>query len=361
MAKLKQFYQNIYTKLINNPMVLYHSLAWLIYFLLTNLNFYIGSGGKSAFINIFSHMVLVAVTIFYSNVYIVAPYFLPRKMYFGQVLGVLILFIVFALGRYLLDFKLLPLIDDSISSYKVFDKKFIYDTIWFANQYLLLSFGYWAALRNITTEKEKRMMIQQLIDYERKTNQLEKDFLRSQISPHFIYNVLSSVYTKVHKMAPEVAEPIILLSEMMSYTTKSSKFDEEVMLEEELENIERFLALEKFRYDKNFYVDYNVNGYPDRDDKILPLIFLTFIENAFKYGERTDPSNPITINVDINDNCISFICKNLKNRIKDSIKSNNVGISNTHRRLDLKYNNRYSLDISNLENDYIVTLKIFQE
>jgi two-component system, LytTR family, sensor kinase len=360
MAKMKQFYLFVSKKLTDNPMVLYHSLAWLVYFSLTNLNFYIGSGGKTAFLNIFTHMALVAATIFYSNVYVVAPYFLPRKKYFGQVLGVLILFMLFALGRYILDFKLLPLIDDSTSSYKVFNKKFIYDTIWFANQYLLLSFGYWAALRNIDTEKEKRMMIQQLIDYERKTNQLEMDFLRSQISPHFIYNVLSSVYTKVHKMAPEVAEPIILLSEMMSYTTKASKFDEEVMLEEELENIERFLALEKFRYDKNFFVNYTVNGYPDRDDKILPLVFLTFIENAFKYGERTDPSNPITIAIDINDESISFICKNLKNRIKDFNQSNKIGVSNTHRRLDLKYNNRYSLDIDNSEYDYMVTLKIFQ-
>lgn len=358
MVKWAHFLITHSIRLSLNKVLLYHTLAWFIYFSLTNFNYYIGTGGESDFIGIFLHMALVGGIIFYGNVYIVAPYFLTRKKYFGQILGVLILFIIFASCRYVLDFILLPLINDRHSIYRFFGRQFIFDTIWFANQYLLLSFGYWAALRNIETEKEKRRMIQQLIDYERKINQLEMDFLRSQISPHFMYNILSLVYTKIHKLSPENAEPIILLSEIMSYTTKASKFDEEVLLEEELENIERFLALEKFRYGDDYFVNYTVNGYPDSDDKILPLVFLTFIENAFKYGQRADPLNPITISIEIDQNSIKFTCKNLKSRITTTRKSNHVGVSNTQRRLELKYPDTHILTFSEINDYYIVSLNI---
>jgi two-component system, LytTR family, sensor kinase len=359
MAKLRQLYLNLIQKLTVNSQFRFHAIVWIIYFLLMNLNYYIGSGGKTTLINSFSHMLLVGVIIFYGNVFGVSSYFLPRKQYFGEFLGVITLFIFFGIGRYILDFKLLPLLGESFIYYRVLDGRFFLDTGWFAIQYLLLSFGYWFALQAIKTENEKNKMLLKMLDYEKKLNQLEMDFLRSQISPHFIYNVLSSVYTKVSKLAPNIAEPIMLLSEMMSYTTKASKADEEVLLEEELENIERFLELERFRYGTNFHVKFTVNGYPDRDDKILPLILLTFIENAFKYGDRSNEEHPITITIDIDDNSLSFVCKNLKQRISSKRKSNSVGLNNTTRRLDLKYQGRYSLNLIDENNEYIVSLKLF--
>jgi two-component system, LytTR family, sensor kinase len=359
MAKLQQLYLNLQQKLVLNQEFQFHAIVWIIYFLLINLNYYIGTGGKTTLVNSFTHMVLVGAIIFYGNVFWVSSYFLPRKQYFGQLLGTIALFIVFGILRYILDFKLLPLLGEEFIYYKVLDGRFFQDTGWFSIQYLLLSFGYWFALQAIKAEKEKNDMLLKLIDYEKKLNQLEMDFLRSQISPHFIYNVLSSVYTKVSKLAPDIAEPIMLLSEMMSYTTKASKADEEVFLEEELENIERFLELERFRYGSNFHVKFIVTGYPDRDDKILPLVLLTFIENAFKYGDRSNEEHPISITVDIDDNSLSFVCKNLKQRISSKRKSNSIGLSNTTRRLDLKYQDRYSLNFTDENNEYTVYFKLF--
>lgn len=359
MAKLQRLYFNLQQKLTLNQQFRFHVIAWTIYFLLINLNYYIGTGGKTTLVNTFTHMFLVGLIIFYGNVFVISSYFLPRKQYFSQFLGTIALLLIFGVSRYILDFKLLPLLGKEFIYYKVLDSRFFLDTGWFSIQYLLLSYGYWFALQAIKTGNEKNEMLLKLIDYEKKLNQLEMDFLRSQISPHFIYNVLSSVYTKVSKLAPDIAEPIMLLSEMMSYTTQASKYDEEVLLEEELENIERFLELEKFRYGTNFHVKFIVNGYPDRDDKILPLVLLTFIENAFKYGDRSNEENPITITIDIDDNSLSFVCKNLKQRIFSTRKSNSIGLSNTIRRLDLKYSERYSLNFTDENNEYIVYFKLF--
>jgi two-component system, LytTR family, sensor kinase len=358
MAKMKNFRAVIFSKMAQNKVVASHALAWLIYFALTNLNFYVGSGGKTMVFSIFLHLFLVGAIIFYGNVYFVASYFLPRKQYFGQLLGILFLFAIYAFCRYILDFIFLPHFGKEYAIYASLDRFFIYDTAWFTIQYLLLSFGYWFSLYSLKVEKEKKLMIQQLLEYERKGNQFEMDFLRRQISPHFIYNVLSSLYTKLNKQVPEMAEPILLLSEIMAYTTKASKSNEEVLLEDELENIQHFLALEKFRYGENFFVNYKVSGYPDRDDKILPLVLLTFIENAFKYGHRSNPDHPISITIDIDDNTLTFFCKNLIQRITPSKKSNKIGLSNTIRRLELKYEGRYSLAINEVENEYIVNFRL---
>ena len=355
MIKLEQLGMINVRKIIRSQMFIYHSMAWILYFILINLNFYIGSRGKTNIISTFLHMFIVGAIVFYGNVHVVSAYFLPRKKYFLEIVGLVLLIITFAIFRYFLDFVLLPSLGDEFIYYKSFDKHFLYDTGWFALQYLLLSFGYWFSLRAIQVEKEKLILAQQVIDYERKLNQLERDFLRSQISPHFINNVLSSMYTKIYKLIPDIGENIMLLSEMMSYATKVSRSDEEVPLDEELENIQRFIELEKFRYGEEFHVNYTVNGFADRENKILPLILLTFIENAFKYGDRFNPQNPIVITIDITEEHIVFFCKNVKQRISPSHKSNMIGLSNTKRRLHLKYEDRYTLSLNEVNNEFIVS------
>jgi len=358
MVNWKDF-DTVLRKIISNKIFVYHVLAWIVYFSLTNLNYYLGSGGETLFLSIFLHMFLAGGIIFYGNVFFVCPYFLPKKQYLGQILGVLLLIFIFGISRYALDFYLLPALGTKFPLYVSLDRAFLYDTGWFAIQYLLLSFGYWFTLNSIKMEQQKRRIVQQLADYERKINQLEMDFLRQQISPHFMYNVLSSVYTKLNKHSPELAESIILLSELMSYSTKVSKSNEEVLLEEELENIERFIALEGFRYDNNIHINYTVTGFPDSNDSILPLLLLTFIENSFKYGERNNPERPIEISISIDDNYLIFNCKNYIQRISTGkIKKNSVGLSNTKRRLEITYPNSHELIINNNNNTFSVYLKL---
>lgn len=332
----------------------YHLLVWGIYFTLTNFNFYLSTDGHFNLLGIFIGMLLVATVLFYANIYLIIPNFWAKKRYLGQFLGMILLTGIYIFFRYLLDFHLFPYLGKEYVSYSSLSKQFFADSSWFATQYFLLSFGYWYAVDGIEKERENKRMAIELFEYKLLLNKLELDFLRQQISPHFVYNVLSSVYTKVYKQSPDAAEIIMLLSEIMSYSTGASKSDDEVPLEEELRNVGRFIELEKYRYGYDFIVDFQIIGSPDAADQILPLILLTFIENAFKYGDRNNAERPITIKIEIDDDKLTFYCKNVIQQISPYKKSNKIGIANTQKRLAIKYPGKFFLSNTVEGDEYVV-------
>jgi two-component system, LytTR family, sensor kinase len=212
--------------------------------------------------------------------------------------------------------------------------------------------------RTLEIEKENRYLIRQLEDSAKRIKQLENDFLRTQISPHFVYNTLSSVYTKISKQVPEVAEQIMLLSEIMSYATQKTTYDDEVFLEEELETIVRYLELQNRRFDMNGGFTYQQSGNPD-GAKILPLILLTFIENAFKYGDRSDENCQIEIIVNISDDSLFFSCKNkIYSNTQPSCKSMGIGLLNLKKRLGLNYPDSHELTINQTDKSFEVAFML---
>lgn len=333
---------------------LYHLLVWGIYFTLTNFNFYLSTDGHFNLLGIFIGMLLVATVLFYANIYLIIPNFWAKKRYLGQLLGMILLTGIYIFLRYLLDFHFFPYLGKEYISYSSLSKQFFADSSWFTTQYFLLSFGYWYAVDGIEKERENKRMAIELFEYKLLLNKLELDFLRQQISPHFVYNVLSSVYTKVYKQSPDAAEIIMLLSEIMSYSTGASKSDDEVPLEEELRNVGRFIELEKYRYGYDFIIDFQITGSPDSADQILPLILLTFIENAFKYGDRNNAERPITIKIEIDDDKLTFYCKNVIQQISPYKKSNKIGIANTQKRLAIKYPGKFYLSNTVEGDEYVV-------
>lgn len=208
----------------------------------------------------------------------------------------------------------------------------------------------------IEQENDKLSKLSSL--YSKRIEQLEVESLRTQISPHFIYNVLSSIYTKIKKQSPEVAEQIMILSEIMSYATPKTTLNQEVLLEDEIENILRYLALQNIRYIKESTFVFKQTGNAD-NAQILPLILLTFIENAFKYGDRSYPEHPITIVLNITDNDIFFSCRN-KKYLNSPVKRNStkIGLINTQKRLEINYSDRYKLNINDEKDFYEVQLSL---
>ena len=337
---------------------LYHLLVWGIYFVLTNFNYYLSSNGHTNILTIFIRMLLVATIIFYANIYLIIPRFLAQKKYLGQLFGMIFLTIIYTFFRYLLDFQLFPFLGEEYVAYEKVSNQFFADSGWFATQYFLLSFGYWYALHGIEKERENKVMAVQILEYKLQLNRLELDFLRQQISPHFVYNILSSVYTKVYKQNPDAGEIVMLLSEIMSYSTGATKADDEVPLEEEIRNIGRFVELERYRYGNEIYIDFQVTGSPDTEDQILPLVLLTFIENAFKYGDRNNPFRPITIRINVDEEKLTFYSNNVIQQLPSTKKSNKIGIANTQKRLELKYPGKYSLSNRVEKDEYIVDFSL---
>ena len=123
-------------------------------------------------------------------------------------------------------------------------------------------------------------------------------------------------------------------------------------------NIGRFIELEKYRYGSNFHIIYEVTGSPESEDQILPLVILTFIENAFKYGDRNNLLRPIIIKINIDDDKLTFLCKNVMQQLSPYKKSNKIGIANTKKRLELKYPGKYILSNKVEGDEYIVDFSL---
>ncbi len=167
-------------------------------------------------------------------------------------------------------------------------------------------------------------------------------------------NNLYGLSVKKDDSAPEV---ILNLSDIMSYTLYESNA-EKVPLEKEIDFIKNYFELEKMRYPKDKDIRLEISGVERISGLyIAPILTFTFIENAFKYGLKSQKPF-IKQEVIINDNQFLFIVENDKERISEKNKFGGIGIENIKKRLQLLYPNQHQLEIKNLENTFRIELKI---
>lgn len=188
----------------------------------------------------------------------------------------------------------------------------------------------------------------------------ELSYLKAQINPHFLFNTLNSIYAlAIKEDAEQTAKSMLTLSGMMRYvvTEASSDF---VPLEKEIKYIDDYIALQRLRLDKGVKLHYSVTGQAN-GNKIVPIMLIPFIENAFKYGVNPDEDSNILIFIELNENSIHLIVENNKVTTAKSIEAANsgYGIENTKSRLQLLYPNKHTLLISEDDKQYTVHLSIF--
>jgi two-component system, LytTR family, sensor kinase len=181
--------------------------------------------------------------------------------------------------------------------------------------------------------------------------------LRAQINPHFFFNTLNNIKSFASINSDKTLHIIDKLSETMSYILYESAI-EKINFEKEIEFIRNYLELQKIRYDNPNYIEFRIRG-EYSNLLIPPLLFIPFIENAFKHGDKLAPSPGIKINFNIEKNKIFFQISNyLKN--DDGIKrtKGGFGLANIRRRLDLLFVKNYNLEIINHSNQFNVKLLI---
>lgn len=188
---------------------------------------------------------------------------------------------------------------------------------------------------------------------------IEKDFLKAQLNPHFLFNTLNNLYGLVVKKDPSAPEAIINISDMMAYTLYESN-TEKVPIEKELDFIQNYFYLERMRYSADKDITLNISV-PDDVENIMiaPLLTFTFIENAFKYGLKAKSDNFLKINIDIVNNIFYFAIEN--NKEKNSKKTTNlggIGVKNIEKRLKLLYPHNHEIKIEDRETSFFVSLSI---
>ncbi|MDO3625046.1 sensor histidine kinase [Mucilaginibacter sp. BT774] len=187
----------------------------------------------------------------------------------------------------------------------------------------------------------------------------EVKFLKSQVNPHFLFNTLNNLFSMAQKKGnDELADGISKLSGMMRYMIYESN-EENVPLKKEIEYLENCILLNKLRYaDDEIKVIFN---YPKQTEGIFiaPMLFIPFVENAFKHGVAIGQSSEIDISISVENKHLAFTCENTIYSVKkmEGDKSG-IGLENVKRRLDLLYTGKYKLFIITDENRYIVNLGI---
>lgn len=171
----------------------------------------------------------------------------------------------------------------------------------------------------------------------------ELSFLKAQINPHFLYNTLNNIYTLAVTSNPNTAESIMRLSNIMRYITDDIK-DEYVSLQDELDCISDFIGLQKLRLGEKSPIEYTVSG-KVMNQKIAPLLLMTFVENAFKYGVSKHRKSPIILKIRILEDGLTFYAQNRNFAKQASFSSTGIGIENTKQRLQHLYSGKYKLNI----------------
>ena len=187
---------------------------------------------------------------------------------------------------------------------------------------------------------------------------MELKYLKAQINPHFLFNTLNNLYsTAIKNNDFETATGITKLSQIMRYMLKDVN-EKTIALDKEIEYLKSYIELEKLRFSETDDIDirFNINGCPS-DIFVPPLLFIGFVENAFKYGVDYKSKSFIFINFEIVENSFSFTISN-SIHLTNQVNKNGVGLKNIRERLQLIYPGNYNLQITENGNVFNVLLSV---
>ena len=185
--------------------------------------------------------------------------------------------------------------------------------------------------------------------------QTELKYLRLQINPHFLFNGLNTVYGSIDMANSQARNMLVQFSDLLRYNLYEADVDF-IALEKEIKYLRNYVDLQKARSNDNLEVTLDIN-YQDVSVKVAPLIFMAFVENAFKYVSRDDNAiNHIRISMDQKPGKINFVCENTYDESESS--EGGIGLMNARRRLELLYKDRYQLDIKDENNIYRAQLTL---
>lgn len=287
---------------------------------------------------------LTNIPLFFLNTELLIPRVLRKRGIAPYLLSVIALIVVFMVIESLLKNWVL----DDYANKMV---RHIRKSFFFVFFITAISTGYGLITHLVIQEKSRQQERQERL-------QSELSFLRSQISPHFIFNILNSIIYLIRSKST-LAEPVtIKLAELMRYMLYESA-DAQVPLGKELDYLKNYVELQKIRFEDDVDVRLDIAGEPT-GQVIEPMLLIPFVENAFKHGVGLVASPVIDIQLRLDRTALFFTLRNKINgdqpETKDS--SSGIGLRNVSRRLELLYPEAHTLQISKAEGWFVVDLQL---
>jgi len=319
--------------------VLRHAIFWIIAFAALYLSIFMLGSHRIAFIICTAVIVPGPIPVY--GHFLAQKCFFEKKKYIYYFVSIVL---IVAVSGLLIEFVFATMARDPGSHINGFAVAFVLIVITSGLKY------YIQGLR-------QRYLIQEA---EFKQVKTELALLKSQIQPHFFFNTLNNLYALSLDKSDRVPEVIIALSELMRYILDSSK-KKEVSLAEEVKFVENYLGLEKLRFTKSADIRFDVLG-DMSGKKITPMLLVPFVENSFKHGMMEPQKNGyVHVSLTIRESELEFIVENSKSNSdkKREKDSNQLGLKNVKRTLELLYPKTHRLAILDEDKLYRVELKLW--
>ncbi len=344
-----------------------HVMAWVIYiFYEVSIILYISPS------SIRWNEILIAFSLNIIVFYTSAEYVLPKWAKNRNVVSLIFLLLTVILAYLFLSFWLEAYVFPFLETGKppaaiklaILSKLFIAQHLWRVSYFLGLSTGYWFAKKSVWAERKLRLLEKEHYLKELNEKELKREiavtqlaFIKAQVNPHFLHNTLNFFYSNIYPLSKELAESILILSQMMRYTFKTDDSNGWVDLSLEMMHIENYIKLNQLRFNNNLNILIQSNG-NYKNKRIMSFMLMTFVENAFKYGDLTDPNEPLIITLDVGEDYLNFFVKNKKNHENLVFESTGIGVKNIKKQLELTYMDNYSLVIDESSSLYSSNLNI---
>lgn len=228
----------------------------------------------------------------------------------------------------------------------------------FYNSYYNFSIGLFYLAFHVALQLSKEWYFQRQLIRQMEVEKLssELEHLKAQINPHFVFNSINTIYFQIDKQNTSARESLSAFSEMLRYQLYECN-GTEIPVEKEIVYLKNYIALQRMRKDINYTISFEV-GQDIRGFSMAPLLFIPFVENAFKHVSHHPQKNEVRIRIDKVENKIVLNVFNTKETKLTMNDHQGIGLKNVQRRLELQYKDRHELMVNNKPGSYEVNLAI---
>ena len=306
---------------------------------------------KSPYIILQFTSMLSMIVVYVLNYLVFTPWFLAKKKYLHYFFSFLLMILIFAVTRYTLE-EIIFFHFTGLHNYNIEGKdliiNYLFDSFYYTFRFSLYSSVVYLLFRYIEN-KDK------ILALNTQHQEAKMMALKSQISPHFLFNTLNSFYSELFDEKPETAKDILKLSQLLRYVTYEAT-QNYMPLQKEIDFIQDYLYFYKKRYEDNYFVALTIDG-KVANQQIPSLILIHFVENVSKHGIINDPNHPAKININITEDALEISTQN-KINISEKYESKGIGTQNIKNRLTVLFNDKFQFNTSKENNIFKTYLKM---
>ena len=327
--------------------ILWHLLFWVLYIIIWGIRDmpYAGSFVNTLDSN-FIGSLLYSIGV-YLNLYILVPKLLMKGKRTAYVLAVVPLVVL--IGYLTAQVFSLYFLNIDLGTSQFFDS--VQGMANTGGDFLVV-FGLATCLYFINEWNIKERRVKEL---ETTSLKSELELLKNQINPHFLFNALNSIHVLIRKDPEKATSTLEKFSEVLSHQIYEVK-KEKIPLKEEVDNLDNFIQIQKLRKDQDVKVAWATKG-EFTGLMIAPMLFLNFVENAFKYCSGSEGIG-INIKLSVTDSLLEFICINCKPEVENGKSDAGIGLANVKRRLEILYPDSHELIVDSLDDKFEVKLTL---